>query len=230
MAEEKKKGDTKMTASREAVKKPVKEKPKKETPGDKPVKEAVKEKALKEETDKPSETKEALKEAETKAEEKKEPAKKKEKKPNKEKVIEKIKYTLKDSKAVSDAPESLIKSASTKKKTKPRFMRAEYPKVSKKLEDVWRRPRGIDSKQHEGKRGKPRKPGIGYGKPSLLRSIHPSGYKPVLIRNKTDLKVIDPGTQAAVIASNIGRLKRNEIIRIANESKIVVLNPRKGEV
>ncbi|HIE33641.1 MAG TPA: 50S ribosomal protein L32e [Candidatus Altiarchaeales archaeon] len=114
------------------------------------------------------------------------------------------------------------------KKKKPRFVRQESTKL-KRLKDKWRRPRGIDSKKHEEKRGKGKIPKIGYKKPNYLRGIHPSGYYPVLIHNVVELSTINPKKEAAIIASSIGRKKRNEIIRIANEKKITILNPRKGE-
>ncbi|RLI92201.1 MAG: 50S ribosomal protein L32e [Candidatus Altiarchaeales archaeon] len=115
------------------------------------------------------------------------------------------------------------------RKKKPRFMRQELPKL-KRLKDRWRRPRGIDSKKREGKRGKGKLPKIGYKKPTIVRGIHPSGFYPVLVHNVEELTLINPEEEAAIIASAIGRRKRNEIIRSANELNVTILNPRKGEL
>jgi len=115
------------------------------------------------------------------------------------------------------------------RKKKPRFMRQELPKL-KRLKDKWRRPRGIDSKKREGKRGKGKLPKIGYKKPAIVRGIHPSGFYPVLVHNVEELTLINPEEEAAIIARAIGRRKRNEIIRSANELNITILNPRKGEL
>ena len=137
----------------------------------------------------------------------------------KEKRIEKIKFHGR--RDISDVLKL--------RKKKPRFMRQELPKL-KRLKDKWRRPRGIDSKKQEGKRGKGKLPKIGYKKPASVREIHPSGFYPVLVHNVKELTLINPEEEAAIIARSIGRRKRNEIIRSANELKITILNPRKGEL
>lgn len=163
-------------------------------------------------------------EAEVKEPEKKE----KKKKEHKEKPIEKIKFH--DVKReLSPEEKRLFRILTLKKKKKPSFLRPEMYKV-KKLAAVWRRPRGIDSKQIEGKRGKGKLPGIGYGKPGALSGVDPSGYKPIIIRNKNEISKVNPKLEAAVLSSTIGRRKRNEIIKAANEKGVVILNPRKGEV
>lgn len=141
----------------------------------------------------------------------------------KEKSIEKIKFFRE--KKLSKDEEELI----AKRKKKPRFIRQELYKL-KRLKDKWRRPRGIDSKKHEGKRGKGKLPGIGYKNPESVRGINPLGYYPVLIHNTDELKNLNPKKEAAIISSSIGRRKRNEIIKSANKLRITILNPRKGEI
>ncbi|MEA3254509.1 MAG: 50S ribosomal protein L32e [Candidatus Altiarchaeota archaeon] len=116
-----------------------------------------------------------------------------------------------------------------KRKKTPRFVRQELYKV-KKLRDKWRKPRGIDSKKQEGKRGKGKLPGIGYKNPESVRGISPSGYYPVLIHNIREVEILNPEGEAAIISSTVGRRKRNEIIKSANKLKITILNPRKGEI
>ncbi|MBM3308813.1 MAG: hypothetical protein FJY77_01025 [Candidatus Altiarchaeales archaeon] len=153
---------------------------------------------------------------EAKAEEKKEVKEKpKEKKP-KPKPVEKIKYHVK-----KEVPELKLE------KRKPKFRRQEHYKH--RLDNVWRKATGIDSKQHEGKRGKGFKPSIGYKNPNVIQSLHPLGYKPVVVHNVQELAKLDSRNEGAVIASAVGRRKRNQIIAEANKLKIVILNPRKGE-
>ena len=155
--------------------------------------------------------------AETKKEEApKGKAVKKIKKVKKEKPIQKIEFTAKETKAIEG------------KKKKPAFIRQEYYKLPR-LKLVWRKPRGIDSKQHQGKKGKPSRPDVGYGTPEEVRGMHGAGYFPVIVCNAKDLEKIDSKTQAAVIASAVGRKKRNDIILAANKLKVIILNPRKGE-
>ncbi len=158
------------------------------------------------------------------------PAKLKEKLPAKkvkEIPIEKIKFHGR--KSLSNEERKKIGFIISKKKKKPKFAREEMYKV-KKLKDVWRRRRGIDSKAAEEKRGKGKLPGIGYKKPNLLTGIDPSGYYSVLVHNSNELRALNPGRDAIIIASAVGRRKRNEIIRVANDLKVTILNPRKGEI
>ncbi len=140
--------------------------------------------------------------------------------PAKKKIhIEKIKF--REKKDTSEVKK-------LRKKT-PKFVRQEYGKFAK-LEDKWRTPRGCDSKKDEGKRGKGASPKIGYKRPAEAREIHPSGFYPVMVRNTSELSTVDPKTQGAIIAAAVGRKKRNEIIKVANDRAITILNPRKGEI
>ncbi|MCK4491838.1 MAG: 50S ribosomal protein L32e [Candidatus Altiarchaeales archaeon] len=141
----------------------------------------------------------------------------------KEKPIEKIKYHGRRYLSVEE--KRLLRG----KKNKPKFIRQEYHKL-KKLKDVWRRPKGLDSKKHNRKRGKGKVPQIGYKKPESVRGIHPLGYSPIVIHNTKDLKEVNPDAQAVVIASAVGRKKRNDIIAYANKNKLFILNPRAGEI
>lgn len=169
---------------------------------------------------KPKKEKKPLKE-EIKEEEKPPADKEKkdvEKPEEKKKIIEKIAYRIKrDTEALK------------KRRKKPKFLRQEFYKF-KRLDEKWRTPRGSDSKKDEDKRGKGKSPKIGYGNPPEARGIHPTGFYPVIVRNPSELKLINPTEQGAIIASEVGRKKRNEIIKAANELRIMILNPRKGEL
>ncbi|MBN2250926.1 MAG: hypothetical protein JW724_02475 [Candidatus Altiarchaeota archaeon] len=156
------------------------------------------------------------------AEPKKEEKPKKKAREKKAKPIEKIEYT--SPKKPSKESEELL----SKRKNKPRFLRQEFYKLDR-LKDAWRKSRGIDSKKHEGKKGKGETPAIGYKNPAPLRGLHEKGYYPVLVHNTKELEGIDNTKQAAIIAGGVGRLKRNEIIKSSNKLRITILNPRKGE-
>lgn len=155
------------------------------------------------------------------------PAQEETKKDRQAKQIEKI--TSGQKKELTTEEGNNLRLIARMKKKKPRFVRQELG-IRKKLADVWRKPKGIDSKQIEGKRGKGKLPATGYKKPSLLRGLHPTGYMPLLITNTRDLENLDVKKQAAVIAASVGRRARNQIIAAANQKKIVILNPRKGEI
>lgn len=107
---------------------------------------------------------------------------------------------------------------------KPKFQRW-LSQVYKRLKTSWRRPRGLHSKIRVREKSKIKMPSIGYGAPKELRYLHPSGFKEVLVFNANDLQKIDPKTQAIKIAHTVGRKKRGEILKKAEELKIKVLNP-----
>ncbi|MEM7826253.1 MAG: 50S ribosomal protein L32e [Candidatus Aenigmatarchaeota archaeon] len=107
---------------------------------------------------------------------------------------------------------------------KPDFRRWLSERI-KRLKPAWRRPRGMHSKIRIRKKSKIKMPNIGWGAPKNLRYLHPSGFKEVLVHNPKDLEKIDPKTQAARIASSVGKKKRQEILKKAEELKIKVLNP-----
>ena len=68
-------------------------------------------------------------------------------------------------------------------------------------------------------------PSVGYGAPRQLRFLHPSGFKEVLVSSLKDLEKVDPKTEAIKIAHTVGKKKRQEILKKAEELKIKVLNP-----
>lgn len=107
---------------------------------------------------------------------------------------------------------------------KPRFLR-QSAKAYKRLGEKWRRPRGMHSKLRRKEKSKGKMPSPGYGAPKSLRYLHPSGYKEVLIHNVKELEKVNPEKEAIKIAHTIGRKKREEILKKAEELKIKVLNP-----
>ena len=87
--------------------------------------------------------------------------------------------------------------------------------------DKWRKPHGIDldkGLQHGFR------PKIGYKASIETRFLHPSGYQEAMVCNFNDLAKINPKMQAARISRTLGKRKRNEIIKRANEKGIWVLN------
>jgi large subunit ribosomal protein L32e len=73
-------------------------------------------------------------------------------------------------------------------------------------------------------KGWPQTVSTGYKGPKIARGLHPSGYREVLVSNKSDLAKVDPATQAARIAHTIGMRKRAQIIAEAKKRKVYVLN------
>ena len=121
---------------------------------------------------------------------------------------------------------NLAKARSRLKKRKPKFKRQEGFRC-KKLKKTWRRAKGRHSKMRARERGKGKMPGIGYRSPSSVRGVTSSGYRKVVVHNVSDIKKIDPKTEAAVIAHDVGKRKRAEILETATQMKIAVSNVRK---
>jgi len=111
---------------------------------------------------------------------------------------------------------------------RPKFERPEswrYVRISKN----WRKPKGIDNKTRQKRRGWPASPNIGYGSPKAVRDLHPSGMEEVAVFNVGDLAIIDPETQVARIGGSVGARKRSRIVEEAQKREIRVLNPSRAQ-
>ena len=113
-------------------------------------------------------------------------------------------------------------------KKKPNFIR-QSGHAYVRLGDKWRRPRGTHSKLKIKQEGKGFIPNPGYGAPRSMRHKHPSGLGEVMVHNSQEVQKIDPKTQAGRIAASVGRKKKFEIFKKAEEMKIRILNPPKGK-
>lgn len=107
---------------------------------------------------------------------------------------------------------------------KPKFLRQSW-QAYKRLGKKWRRPRGMHSKLRRKEKDKGKMPSSGYRAPKELRYLHPSSLREVLVHNVNELQYIDTKTQAAKIAHTVGKKKRVDILKKAEELKIKVLNP-----
>jgi len=112
-------------------------------------------------------------------------------------------------------------------KKKPLFRRTQGAMFRRLKGKGWRRPTGKHNKIRECKNGKGEVPRIGYGAKRDERGLHPSGLEDVLISNLSDIGSLDPKTQAARIASVVGRRKKILMLEELNKRKVRVLNPLK---
>ena len=107
-----------------------------------------------------------------------------------------------------------------------RFVRQESHRHSrlgkkrKKLQ-VWRKPKGRDSKIRLKVRGRPESPTVGHKSPR--KELHKiKGHSVVLIHNMRELFSLREGSSA--LLARIGARKKIEIIEEAKKKKITILN------
>ncbi len=108
---------------------------------------------------------------------------------------------------------------------KPAFKRRGLHRKAK-LDDVWRRPRGLHSKQRRQFSAKGVLPRPGYGSPAAIRGMHPSGYEEVRVFTPAELAGLNPESQAIRIGGSVGNRKRGEIQTRALELGLKVLNAK----
>lgn len=94
-----------------------------------------------------------------------------------------------------------------------------------RIKDHWRKPKGIDNKMRQKRKGWPRTVNVGFRSPKAVRHLHPSGMEEVAVFNVGDLTIVDPETQVARIGRTVGRRKRRAILKEALELDIRILNP-----
>lgn len=110
---------------------------------------------------------------------------------------------------------------------KPEFLRWLWWKFAKFENNLkWKRPRGKDNPVRLSLKGYPPKASIGYGTPNEIKDLHPSGLKPVVVANATELNKLDPSKHIVYIASTVGLKKRLELIKLAKSKGLKVANER----
>jgi large subunit ribosomal protein L32e len=130
----------------------------------------------------------------------------------KPKLSKELKHDLKVRKSIKD-------------KT-PHFKQQEWFRY-KRINESWRRPRGMHSKMRKHKGYRPNVVSVGYGSPKKTRHLHPSGFQEIMVYNTKDLEKINPKSQAARVGHSVGTRKRIEIEAQAEKKGIRILNPRR---
>jgi len=124
-----------------------------------------------------------------------------------------------------------IKKLFKEKKKIPNFVRQESWRYVR-LKESWRKPKGIDSKMRLERKGWPARVKVGYRTPRIIRGLHPSGLKPVLVQNLKQLEELasEKDKIIVIISSKVGRRVKRMITERANQLGIRVSNPYKEKV
>lgn len=109
------------------------------------------------------------------------------------------------------------------KEKKPTFIRQDNPKRMK-LNDKWRKPKGIHSKIRHKFKGHRKMPSPGYKSPKKIKGMHVSGLKIINVSSPQHLQNISKENEGIVVAKNVGMKKRLGILMKAKELNINVLN------
>jgi large subunit ribosomal protein L32e len=118
--------------------------------------------------------------------------------------------------------EQLVIRRQIKRRT-PYFLRDEGFRY-KRIPKNWRRPTGYTSKLRINLKYRPSKVRVGFRAPKLVRGLHSSGFKEIIIHTVKELDTIDPKTQAVRIGGTVGTKKRLAIAKRAGELEIRILN------
>jgi len=117
------------------------------------------------------------------------------------------------------------------KRKKPLFLRPGWyrmGRVGKKIKrkQVWRKPKGGGSKIKKRERGYPARPTIGWGSAKEIKN-QVQGFNFVRIQNVSQLNNL--GKVKAVMIASVGKKKKAEVKKKAEEMGIKILNRYKNE-
>lgn len=119
---------------------------------------------------------------------------------------------------------SLIRGKKTVKRVKPfrRFHSDRYIR----LDESWRKPRGIDNRTRRRYKSTPRLVKIGYRNERKTRYTV-RGFKKLLLRDPKDIELLlmNNRTHAGEISHSISAKKRVDILNRAKELNVRIINP-----
>ncbi len=123
----------------------------------------------------------------------------------------------------------LIEVRKAVKRRKPNFKIQNSNDPAKRFAGRWKRPKGLQSKMRERRKGNPKSVEPGYGSPEPVRGTTPDGFFPVVVKNISELANIQEGC-GVVISAGVGMLKRAAIAKAAIDKKLKPLNFKADEI
>lgn len=108
-----------------------------------------------------------------------------------------------------------------------KFLRYKWQRFWKlERQQKWRRARGIDNKIRMRWKGYPARPTTGYGTPRSIRGLHPSGLKPVVVSNMSQIESLKGkgGEVLVYLSSKLSLRKRELMSKRAKELGIRLAN------
>ncbi|MEK6854263.1 MAG: eL32 family ribosomal protein [Nanoarchaeota archaeon] len=119
--------------------------------------------------------------------------------------------------------EKLLELRKAMKSRKPNFKIQNSNDPKKRFAGRWKRPKGLQSKMRERRKGNPRYIEPGYGSPAAVRGATPEGFFPVVVRSLSDLASVKEGA-GVIVSASVGMRKKAELIKAAVERKLRLLN------
>jgi large subunit ribosomal protein L32e len=120
----------------------------------------------------------------------------------------------------------LMKVKAQLKKRQPKFIRQDAHK-HKRVQKVWRKPRGLHSKIRDSRKGYRAKLQEGYRTPKAVRGLDKHGLLPVLVSTTKQLEALDPKVHSLIISGTLGGRRKLEILKIAQEKSFTLVNATK---
>ena len=119
--------------------------------------------------------------------------------------------------------QKLLELRKAMKARKPNFKIQNSNDPKKRFSGRWKRPKGLQSKIRERRKGNPRYIEPGYGSPAAVRGAAAEGLFPVVVSNMSDLTRVTED-HGIVISATVGLRKKVELVKAAVERKLKLLN------